>query len=324
MYLHFSYHLHGYQPGDVIQIEENSPFEPVKFTERHSPLNLDVAGTTVYGRNWTDAVLNGYRLFPNALRNGKEKMVSIDIEPFTLQMYANKFGISSLLDLLSIFDKSVEFVATPPFHPPLSLMHRIEQEVVARIMWDIAFAISDKFILEREDMRIYGVWLPEALYTSETANIVANAFATRFFSDPHLRVKKPKLYFILDKRQFLEPKYEHYLYSLNYVEVADTKIFVFGRIPELSDIFAFNKADIPCKEFVTEMLSKTTMKRDEVKETEGIPYLVTLASDLESLVSNGKQVEKFRCLFSELNKSGIGTISISDYIHHKLTNALKR
>ncbi|MCX8174258.1 MAG: hypothetical protein N3F63_06620 [Thermoplasmata archaeon] len=327
MYLHVAYHLHGYQPGDVILLEESSPFEPIKYRERKSPLTLEVAGNTVYGNNWTDAVLNGYRLFPeafNKLAGRDEKVVSVDIEPFTLVCYANKFGITALLDLLSIFSKNVEFVSTPPFHPPLSLMHRVDQLIITRAMWDLTLTVFEKYWRETEGFLPYGVWLPENLYTLETAHIVTEGFASMFYHLPHLRTKKPKLFFILDKRQFLEPKFEHYLYSLNYIEVADTKVFVFGRIPEISDIFAFSRQDITTEEFIKDMLDKLKMKRDETKETEHIPYIVTLSSDLESLVSNGKQIEKFRALPHSLKNAGITPTAISDYACLKLSNRLKR
>ncbi|MEM4308874.1 MAG: hypothetical protein QXU48_07410 [Thermoplasmata archaeon] len=327
MYLHVGYHLHGYQPGDVILLEDNSPFEPIRYIERKSPLTLEVAGNVVYGNNWTDAVLNGYRLFPEAFNKlgGKdEKVVSVDIEPFTLVCYANKFGIAALLELLSIFNKNVDFVATPPFHPPLSLMHRFDQTIVARAMWDLTLTVFEKYRKETDGVQPYGVWLPENLYTLETAHIVTESFASLFYHHPHLRGKKPKLFFILDKRQFIEPKFEHYLYSLNYIEVADTKVFVFGRNPEISDVFAFSRTDTTTDEFVKDMISKIKMKRDEIKETEQIPYLITLSSDLESLVSNGKQIEKFRTLMPSLKHEGITPTAISEYIRLKLNNGLKR
>ncbi|MEM4293942.1 MAG: hypothetical protein QXJ27_07260 [Thermoplasmata archaeon] len=327
MYLHVGYHLHGYQPGDVILLEDTSPFEPIKTVERESPLTLEVAGNVVYGHNWTDAVLNGYRLFPeafNKLGGSNEKVVTVDIEPFTLVSYANKFGISALLDLLSIFKKNVEFVSTPPFHPPLSLMHRMDQMIITRAMWDITLTAFENYRNETGLIQPYGVWLPENLYTLETARIVTESFASIFYHLPHLRTRKPKLYFILDKRQFLEPRYEHYLYSLNYIEVADTKVFVFGRSPEISDIFAFSTADIKTEEFAEDIVSKILMKRDEIKETEQVPYLLTLSSDLESLVSNAKQVEKFRTLFIALKNAGINPVAIPHYIQMKLTDGLKR
>ncbi|MEM3493317.1 MAG: hypothetical protein QXD15_03050, partial [Thermoplasmata archaeon] len=201
MYLHVGYHLHGYQPGDVILLEDTSPFEPIKTVERESPLTLEVAGNVVYGHNWTDAVLNGYRLFPeafNKLGGSNEKVVTVDIEPFTLVSYANKFGISALLDLLSIFKKNVEFVSTPPFHPPLSLMHRMDQMIITRAMWDITLTAFENYRNETGLIQPYGVWLPENLYTLETARIVTESFASIFYHLPHLRTRKPKLYFILD------------------------------------------------------------------------------------------------------------------------------
>lgn len=326
MYLHATYHLHGYQPGDVILLEESSPFEPIKFRERNSPLTLEVGGNEVFGNNWTDAVLNGYRLFPDAFKkldeNGR-KVCSVDIEPFTLLAYANKFGSAALVELLSIFDKNVEFVATPPFHPPLSLMHRLDQTVIARVMWDIALSIF-KNRKSEEEIQPYGVWLPENLYTTETAHIIVEAFASTFYHLPHGKIVKPKLFFLLDKRQFLEPKFEHYLFSLNFIEIADTKVFVFGRNPEISDVFAFSKADTPADDFIQDIVNKIKMKRDEIKETEQVPYLLTLSSDLESLVSNGKQIEKFRKLFPALKNAGITPIAIPDYIWLKLKDELKR
>lgn len=327
MYLHVAYHLHGYQPGDVILLEESSPFEPIKYKERYSPLTLEVAGNVVRGNNWTDAVLNGYKLFPeafNKLASRNEKVVSVDIEPFTLVYYANKFGISALLDLLSIFSKDVDFVSTPPFHPPLTLMHRIDQSVVSKAMWDLTLTVFEKYRRETDNIQPYGVWLPENLYNLETAHIVAEGFASMFYHIPHLRGKRPKLFFILDKRQFLEPRFEHYLYSLNYIDVADTKVFVFGRIPEISDIFAFSRADTSTNEFVKDIISKIVMKRDEIKETEQIPYLLTLSSDLESLVSNGLQIEKLRALLPALRNEGISPLAISEYIRLKLNDGLKR
>lgn len=86
MFMKFGYHFHAYQPGDIIYVHDGSGWDPIKYSERLSPVALTIREEEVKGRNWTRTMIKAYEYVDDTLRMLNEGSVSVDFEPFTLYM----------------------------------------------------------------------------------------------------------------------------------------------------------------------------------------------------------------------------------------------
>ena len=145
MYQKFGYHFHGYQPGDIIYIHDGSGWDPIKYSERLSPVSLKIRDIEVKSRNWTRTVIKAYEYTSDALGSLKSGCVSVDFEPFTLYMilrYKPKI-YGEIVDLLT---SKVETVPTTLFHPILPHLSSFEQEILAKASFDF----YEPFIREKK------------------------------------------------------------------------------------------------------------------------------------------------------------------------------
>ncbi len=122
-----------------------------------------------------------------------------------------------------------------------------------------------------------------------------------------------RLVFLLDERQLLYdlPQAKH---SCNRYGNSS----VFGREWTLSDAFAFNTLDVPG------LVSATLAYRDDYKENLGVPYLLFTSSDLESLLGNPRQVDRFTAWMEGLEKNGVERVSAMGFVGKKLSGEFKR
>jgi len=285
----YAHHFHAYQPGDVLHVKDGDGRRPIEYRERISPVSIRIGGEEVKGENWTRAMLYSYENISNVL--SKLKGVSVDIEPFTFLMllrYREKVFVETS-ELL----REIDAVPTVPFHPIMPHMDEFEQRILNRV----AFDFYGPFI---EDEPVVGYWLPEAAVTKRTAEIVESS-------------TDKKIVFLLDERQLLydfpQAKYSCNRYSNS---------FVFGREWSLSDAFAFNTLD------VNGLINETLRRRDDFKESMGVPYLIFTASDLESLLGNPEQLERFTSWMEGLEGKGVERISAMEFVRRKLSGEFKR
>ncbi|EEB72979.1 hypothetical protein [Thermococcus sp. AM4] len=289
MLMKYAHHFHAYQPGDIVYVEDGDGSRPIEYEERKSPVSIRIGDEEVRGENWTRAMLYSYERISEVL--SRLRGVSVDIELFTFLMllHYRKGTFEETVELL----KNLDAVPTVPFHPIMPHLDEFEQRILAGVSFDFyAPLIGDKGVI--------GYWLPEAVITRRTTEIV-EASTDR------------KLVFLLDERQLLydfpQAKYSCNRYSSS---------FVFGREWSLSDAFAFNTLDVPG------LVSETLSRRDDYKENLGVPYLVFTASDLESLLGNPAQLERFVAWMEGLEKRGIERLSAMEFVKRKLSGEFKR
>jgi|Deesub1362B_J571_1020462.scaffolds.fasta_scaffold00062_15 hypothetical protein len=297
MFQKFAYHFHGYQPGDIIYIHDGSGWDPIKYSERLSPISLKIREIEVKGRNWTRTVIKAYEYVNDTLGSLKEKSVSVDIEPFTLFMIL-RYKPKIYGEIVELFGEKIEAVPTPPFHPIMPHLSTFEQSILARVSFDFYVPfVGDKDVI--------GFWLPENVITKETAKIVVES------------VNKNVL-FLLDERQFIGLHFPQAKLSCNTYKCDDKLAFVFGRDHELSDAFAFNTLDV---EGLIRAVAEGRI--DVFKEKLEIPYLVYLSSDLEALLSNPQQLDKFLKWISGLKERGVEIINAVEFVRKKKTQGFK-
>ena len=289
MFMKYAHHFHAYQPGDIVYVNDGDGSGPIEYEERKSPVAVRIGDEEVRGENWTRAMLYSYERISEVL--SRLKGVSVDIEPFTFFMLLRyqKKAFEETVELL----ESIDAVPTVPFHPIMPHLDEFEQKILARVSFDFyAPLIGDKPVI--------GYWLPEAVITGKTAQLIES-------------LTEKKLVFLLDERQLLYD-FPQAKYSCNRYGNS----FVFGREWALSDAFAFNTLDVPG------LVSATLALKDEHKEKLGIPYLVFTASDLESLLGNPAQLDRFIAWMEGLERNGVERISAMEFVRRKLTGEFKR
>ena len=284
-----AYHFHAYQPGDVTYIRDGRGEKPVEYEERRSPVSIKIREEKVKGENWTQAMLYSYEHIADTL--SRMKGISIDIEPFTFLMLLryHKKAFEDAVELLKSFDA----VPTTPFHPIVPHLDEFEQRILAKVSFDFYAPLTG-------DRPVIGYWLPEAVITRKSAEIIESS-------------TDKKLVFLLDERQLLYgfPQAKH---SCNRYGNS----FVFGREWSLSDAFAFNTLDVPG------LIRATAGMADREKEEAGIPYLVLMASDLESLLGNPAQLDRFTAWMEGLEKLGVERVSAPEFVRRKLSGEYRR
>ncbi|MFA4640363.1 glycoside hydrolase [Pyrococcus kukulkanii] len=297
MFMKFTYHFHAYQPGDIIYVHDGSGWDPIKYSERLSPVALEIREEEVKGRNWTRAMIKAYEYVDDTLRMLDEGSVSVDFEPFTLYMVL-KYKPKIYGEITETLETQVEPVVTVPFHPIMPHLGHFEQEILARVSFDF----YKPFVARKP---VVAFWLPENVITKETAKIVTEA-------------TDKDVVFLLDERQFIGVNIPQARFSCNKYLCDGKSAFVFGRVHYISDAFAFNTLD-------TEGLTRAVAEGcvDVFKEKEGIEYLVFLSSDLESLVANPKQLDKFLGWVDGLKKRGIEIVNVAEFIRRKTSGEYK-
>ena len=274
-----SFHFHGYQPGDVVRWLEPDPLKPPRFEERNSPVAHTIRDRTVKGRNWTDAVLHTYGHMEAVLED-VAGAASVDIEPQTLVWLLGK-DPDAYRRVVAAWEKGVAgLVVTPPFHPILPHHHRLEREALFDMMIDFYAPL-----LRHAPARPVGLWLPEAAYTADVMRdymAAARRAAGRYEGMPDL---VNRVHLLVDERQVVhrDPK------TAWYRAPVDGGVPVAARDHALSGDFAFG-ASTP-----VEFVAAAKLRRADS---------LLVASDLESLLANPAQAERFEAIVSGLRADG--------------------
>ncbi|ACJ17301.1 hypothetical protein, conserved [Thermococcus onnurineus NA1] len=288
-FMKYAHHFHAYQPGDIVYVKNGDGSKPIEYEERRSSVAIKIRGEEVRGENWTRAMLYSYEHIADTL--SRMKGISIDIEPFTVLMLL-RYHRKTFEETVSLLEK-FDAVPTTPFHPIVPHLDEFEQRILARVSFDFYAPLTGS-------KPVVGYWLPEAVITRGSAEIVESSTDKR-------------LVFLLDERQLLydfpQAKYSCNRYSNS---------FVFGREWGLSDAFAFNTLN------VSELIEGTLRRWDDYKESLGVPYLVFTASDLESLLGNPAQLDRFTAWMEGLEGNGVERVSAMEFVKKKLTDEFKR
>lgn len=314
MHLDLSFHFHAYQPGDAVLRKRGDPKNPPEHVERRSPVTLCMGETEIAGENWTDAMLRFYgaiwKLFREVGQNAKSPFCSVDIEPWTLQLLAQKRPDSFWAYRELLRSRLVDPVATVPFHVLLPHAEPEEQ----RFLSDLGFRLHDAISGPERTGAPLGFWFPEALYSERAARSVVQSFLHQEPGKGRMNgAGRRRLFFILDQNQFLGVDYPQKAMSANFVMMDTERVPVFGRDRPLSDRWAFRQGTIP--EMVRDITDNRT---DPVKEQKGVQYALTLASDLESLAGSAEQGGRFRELSTDLARSGFAMLPHSVFLDRKL------
>jgi hypothetical protein len=229
------------------------------------------------GRNWTDAVLRTYGRL-QAVLDRVAGAASVDIEPQTLVWLLKRDPDAYRQILASLEKGSASLALTPPFHPILPHHQRFEREVLFDLMFDFYAPL-----LKRMPEDPLGLWLPEAAYSRETLIDFERA-ARRAVTDQGLPGLTGAFHLLLDSRQFANP----YRTAGAWASIEGTMPAA-GRDHPLSSDFAFGSMDPAA--FCNRVLAH------------GVSSIL-VASDLESLLANPMQAERFEGIVQHLRSRG--------------------
>ncbi|TLZ89221.1 MAG: hypothetical protein E6K04_08455 [Methanobacteriota archaeon] len=279
-----SFHFHGYQPGDIVRWRESDPLRPQTFEERRSPVGLRIGPERIEGTNWTDAVLRTYGRMGSVLQRSSGS-ASVDIEPQTLVWLLER-DPSAYREIMSAYDQGIAgFVMTPPFHPILPHLHRQEREALFDMMIDFYSPL-----IQRSKGRPIGLWLPEAAYSRETMDSFRESARRAGVEQEAIADSIQRAYLIADARQFARPPQPGQAWAR--VESTE-RLLAVGRDHPLSGEFAFGATTAP--EFFASVRSRGSGS-------------LLVANDLESLLANPMQAERFEAIVHTLREGAVQVI----------------
>src|SRR5688572_13391615 len=282
--LSVSFHFHGYQPGDIVRWSEPDPLRTQTFEERRSPVVHRVGQERIAGRNWTDGVLRTYGRLGSVL-DRVSGAASVDIEPQTLVWLLERDPAAYQGILTAWEHGTAGFVMTPPFHPILPHHHRLEREALFDLMIDF-FAAP----LRRMQGRSIGLWLPEAAYSRETWESFRISMREARMDQAIPAESLEGAYLVTDARQFSPPPGP----GQAWVRVDGPEpSYAMARDHPLSGELAFGGST--AEKFVASVRSR------------GAGSLL-VANDLESLLANPAQAERFETIVESLRQDGVQVV----------------
>lgn len=276
-----SFHFHGYQPGDLVRWLGRDPLDIPAFEERRSPVVHRIGEERIAGMNWTDAVLRTYRRMQSVLDRAAGA-ASVDIEPHTLVWLLERDRPAYDRILRAYEQGIIGFVMTPPFHPILPHHHKAERQALFDLMIDFYAPL-----LGRVAGGPVGLWLPEAAYSRETVDDYFDAARGAASVHEGLPDLAHYTHLLLDARQlaFLQTTAGAWARIIH-----ESGTAAMARDPALSGDFAFGGSR--AGEFVAKAMARAGSS-------------VLIASDLESLLANPAQVERFETIVDSLREAGV-------------------
>src|SRR5467141_64553 len=274
----------GYQPGDIVRWREPDPLRPQTFEQRHAAVVLRIGPDHIEGRNWTDAVLRTYGRIGSVLHRASGS-ASVDIEPQTLVWLLER-DPSAYRAIIAAYDSGTAgLVMTPPFPPILPHLHRQEREALFDLMFDFYSAL-----IQRAEGRPVGLWLPEAAYSHETMDSFRESARQASVELDAIGDSIQTAYLVADARQFAHPPES----GEAWVRVNSTeRLLAIARDHPLSGDFAFGATT--GSEFVASVRSRGNGS-------------LFVANDLESLLANPMQAERFESIVHSLREGGVQVV----------------
>jgi hypothetical protein len=275
-----SFHFHGYQPGDVVRWLEPDPLKPPRFEERSSPVALRIGGDRVAGRNWTDAVLRAYGRIETVLERAAG-VASLDIEPQTLAWLLDREPDAYHRVVTAWRRGTAGLVMTPPFHPILPHHHRLDREALFEIMIDFYAPL-----LRRHEGPV-GLWFPEAAYSVAALASYTDSARRATVHLEGLPDLVRGVHLLLDARQLATLEESTTAWGTTGL---DGGLRFAARDHGLSGDFAFGGSN------PAEFAGSAARRRGDS---------LLVASDLESLLANAGQAERFVEIVEALRRKGL-------------------
>ncbi len=358
-YLHPIFHGHSYQVGSRIDIARLLPVdpdkedsellfdmlsEPPRFSERIAPVSTRVGAELVRGKNWTELMIKGYRIFTRIFsyitayvaqtmedvfkEKGMVPFLSLGIDPDTLhrileldyELNENTYG-----KLIDLYGKGVIApCATVPFHVILPML---ESEYDIRLLIRIGFLfywpimkLYYRYIssIHKEKSFVVSFWLPEGGYSERVLDILISEFRARCKKD---KIRDSHLVLLLDNAQANERDNDILMKNWDIVRPGSDKrefVSVVFRDRHFSDWVTYSNPS------VKKLLDRTIAKMDSDLNGGKIDYCWAHFEDIAALTYTIKAANNFEQKIIKLAELGYLPVSPDVFVRRKMNRQFGR
>jgi len=353
-YLHPIYLVYSYQVGSRIDIARLLPVdvskedpellldllsEPPRYIERIAPVSTRIGDELVRGKNWTELIVKGYRIFTRIFTNissyvsqtmedifqerGMVPFLSFGIDPDTFhriveldyEINENTYGKI----IKSYKNGVIAPCATIPFHVILpQLKHDYDIRLLIRIglnfYWSILKSYYDYVLrVHKEKTFVVAFWLPEGGYSAGVLQILHEEFKAKCKQE---KIKEYHLMLLLDNAQAKQRDNDILMKTWNIVHVPTDKnefISVVFKDRHFSDWVTFSNPS------VKKLLDRTIAKMDSELNENKINYCWAHFEDIAALTYTVKAAKNFEQKIIKLTELGYLPIAPDFFIRRKLT-----
>lgn len=358
-YLHPIYFVYSYHMGSRIDIGRLLPVDPVKedeeilmdllsepprYMERIAPVSTRIGDELVRGKNWTELIVKGYRIFTRIFsyittyisqtmedtfkERGMLPFLGFGIDPDTFhrileqdyELNENTYG--KLMDLYN--SGVIAPCVTTPFHLILPLLKKdYDMRLLIRVgflfYWPVVNLYYDYINrVHKERPFVVSFWLPEGGYSSKVLEIVHEEFALKCRQE---KIKDGHLVLILDNAQALNHDNDILMKTWNIVPVSsDQKEFVSVVFKDrnFSDWVTFSNPS------VKKLLDRTIAKMDSDLNEKKINYCWAHYEDIAALTYTVKAAGNFEQKIIKLTELGYLPLSPDNFVRRKMNKSFGR
>jgi hypothetical protein len=201
--------------------------EAPRYIERIAPVSAQVGEQVIRGKNWTELMIKGYRIFTGIFSNitvyvrqtmrdvfnekGMIPFLSLAIEPDTLYRILEmdyETAENTYARIMELYKEGVVApCATIPFHLILPMLEndydvRLCTRIGLLFYWPILMTYHKYLKATHNDSQfVVPYWLPEGGYSKRVVQIIYNEFKLKCKEE---KVKEPHLVLLLDNHQSME------------------------------------------------------------------------------------------------------------------------
>lgn len=357
--LHPVYHGHAGQSGSRIDRENRLPAslqsidieeyleafsEPPRYIERIAPVGTQIGQKIVRGKNWTELMIKGYRVFGKIFtqisgyiqqsihdtfsEKGMVPFLSLDIDPDTLHRiieFDYEAGENTYGKLIELYETGTLAPAvTVPFHIILPLL---DSEYDIRMMirmgllfyWDKLIKYHE-FLAEvhKETRFVVPFWLPEGGYSHRIIEIFYEEFTKRAEQD---ELRDPHLVLLLDSYQSRDEDNDVLMKSWNIVRIneeSNNYISILFRDRKFSDWVTYSNPS------VKKLIDRTIAKSDADLNAMNVDYCWSHFEDIEALAYTYKAAANFEQKITKLIELEYLPVSSDFFVRRKLNGRFGR
>jgi hypothetical protein len=349
---HPIYHSYTYQAGSRVDIER--VLEPAldyedrddlidrlsaapTFFERLSPVTTTVGTTEIKGRNWTDMMIKGYRVFgkiytrvttflrQSLVNNYNESTMvpymSITVDPDTLVRLLEhdyEAGENSTSKLIELFRTGVVAPSiTTPFHSVLPLLpDAFDRRLSIRLgllFYAPVLRAYEQYLKDiKENQMVVAFWPPEGLITEEIIRILYEEFLAMCQRE---RFRKPHLVLLLDASLAKGQPLDRVMKTWCQIKAGSedgARASVVFRDP------AFSAWMMTSHPSIKKIIDRTIAKTDRGLDEHGVDYGWSHFESIEALTRSPKDAVNLEQRILKLCELGYLSVSPDVYVRRKI------
>ncbi|MBN1899909.1 hypothetical protein JW926_01120 [Candidatus Sumerlaeota bacterium] len=352
-YLHPVYLIYSYQVGSRIDISRLLPVDPGKedpemlmdtlsdaprYIERIAPVSTKIGEELLRGKNWTELVIKGYRIFTRIFSHissyvgqtledmfkerGMIPFISFGIDPDTIhriiemdyELNENTYG-----KLINLYNNgAIAPCVNTPFHAILPMLqNEYDVRLLIRIGFQFYWPILKSYYeyieeVHREKSFVVSFWLPEGGYNARALEILHEEFKAKCKQE---KIKDGHLVLLMDNAQAIERDNDILMKTWNIVTMPSNQkefISVVFKDRHFSDWVTFSNPS------VKKLLDRTIAKMDSDLNEKKINYCWSHFEDIAALTYTVKAANNFEQKIIKLTELGYLPISPDCFIRRKM------